>query len=89
MVLARSPSVLWRRMQGAVLLLRPGEQEVVELAGSGVALWEALETPRTDDDLVGELARRYGTDVATVGPDTMAAVEDLLDRGVLRRVSGP
>ncbi len=81
-VVRRAP-VLWRTTIGAVLVRAPGGDEVTKIAGTGVALWEALAEPRSFGDLCGHLALVHGVDPATVAQDLGPVVDDLIERGAL------
>lgn len=56
----RDPATLWRETAGGVVLLPPGEQEVLALTDSGAALWELLEAPTRLDAAAARLAEAYG-----------------------------
>lgn len=81
--LVRRAPVLWRTTIGAVLVRAPGGAEVTKIAGTGVALWEALVEPRSFDDLCAHLASAHGADAATVAQDLRPVVDDLIERGAL------
>lgn len=75
--------MLWRTTIGAVLVRVPGGNEVTKIAGTGVALWEALAEPRSFGDLCQHLATVHGADPATVADDLGPVVDDLIERGAL------
>lgn len=79
----RRADVVWRRTLDAVLVRVPGGGDVVELAGTGVALWDGLVAARRFDDLCVLLAHGHGAPVDEVTADLSAAVADLAARGVL------
>lgn len=81
-VIRRAP-VLWRSTIGAVLVRVPGGTEVTQIGGTGVALWEALEEPRTFAELSAVLATQHGVDAATVAEDLGPVVDDLIERGAI------
>ena len=75
--------VLWRATASGILIRRRGDDETVELAGSGVALWHTLAEPSSRADLVEALARGHRVDAATVASDVGPVVDELVARGVL------
>ena len=72
----RRPDVLWRRSLDAVVLLPLRAEDVVTLAGTGVTVWELLDTWRTVDALTDLLSLEYQADAAMVRAD----LEGLIDR---------
>lgn len=82
----RADRVLWRRSADRVVLLCPGHDEPVALAGTGAAIWSALETPRSERELVRELATRYGTAEARVDQDLPAFLAQLRLAGAVAPV---
>jgi hypothetical protein len=79
----RSPSVLTRRSLDTVLLLPTGAEDVVTLAGTGIAVWELLDTWRTVEALTELLAPRYEADPAVVRADVGALIASLEELGAL------
>ena len=80
--LGRGP-VLWRRSGDQILIRRRGQDRLVVLAGTGVALWSALQTPVTFAELVTELATAHDAPVERVSDDLQVTVANLLDDGVV------
>ncbi|MEM9466709.1 MAG: PqqD family protein [Actinomycetota bacterium] len=80
--LRRAP-VLWRRSGDQVLIRRRGDDRLTVLAGTGVALWEALAEPTTLDALATGLADAHGAPAATVTADLQVALVTLVDDGVV------
>ena len=79
----RRADVLWRRVGDRVLIRRRGDDELVVLAGTGVALWDALSEGATVDTLVAALAEAHDASPAAVGPDVQVAVASLIDQRVV------
>ena len=79
----RRPDVFWRRSLDAVVVLPASADDVLTLAGTGVAVWELLDTWRTTEALTEILAEAYTADPAVVGPDVAALVSSLLASGAL------
>lgn len=79
----RASDVLWRRTAATVVLLAAGDDEVVELAGTAVALWETLVEPASVEEVTAQLAAQFGVTAGVVAGDVASAVGDLVRRGVL------
>lgn len=79
----RRPDVLWRRSLDAVMILPPASDEVLTIAGTGVAVWELLDTWRTVETLTELLATAYGADPGVVAGDVVPLIAEFVDRNVL------
>jgi hypothetical protein len=66
-----------------MLLLPPGADDVITLAGTGIAIWELLDTWRTVEALTELLAPHYEADPAIVRADVGALVASLAELGAL------
>jgi hypothetical protein len=75
--------VLWRRSSQALMLLPPGVDDVVTVAGPGIAVWELLDTWRSVDALTELLSSRYLAQEAVIRADVEALVERLERLGAL------
>ena len=84
-VYGRSERVLWRRGYETVLLLQPGQREVVSLSGAGTALWELLATPTTVAEAADRLSSEYGVPADQVATDIRSVLDDLAEREILYR----
>lgn len=82
----RRPDLLWRYASGAVLVLRPGSNDLLELDGTAVDLWHALEVPRTVDEVSSTLSARYGAHPAEVASDVREALAVLTERDIVQVV---
>jgi hypothetical protein len=79
----RRPDVLWRRSLDAVMVLAPGADDVSTFAGTGVAVWELLDTWRSIDALTEILSAEYGADPAVVRADVAELIGRLEGLGAL------
>ena len=79
----RAPDALWRQV-GAVILVRTvSHPEIVELSGTGVLLWLGLLQPTTANELATEVGAAVEVPVEVVASDVLAALGDLVRRGVV------
>lgn len=79
----RRADVLWRRSLDAVVLLPSGATDVVTIAGTGVDVWDLLDTWRTIDTLTELLGQQYGADPGVVVTDVTVFVDGLDRIGAL------
>jgi hypothetical protein len=82
----RAPDALWRQVGDVVLVRTVSHPEIVELFGTGVLLWLGLLQPTTAAALATELAAVVEVPVEVVTPDVVAALADLVRRGVVTSV---
>jgi Coenzyme PQQ synthesis protein D (PqqD) len=88
----RRPDVLWRRSLDAVVLLPVDAEQPITVAGTGVEVWELLDTWRTVDGIAELLAGRYDAEPERVAGDVSVLVQRLRDGRALEvagRRSGP
>lgn len=84
----RSDQVITRQLAGETVLVpirqdQADFQKVHMLNETGAAVWEALATPRDLDELIDELAERFGADRAVVAADVRELLGDLRARGLV------
>jgi hypothetical protein len=79
----RSERALWRRVGASVLVTMVDHDEVHELTGGAVVVWEELATPRAIDDVVRRLVRATGMTAGDLGAQVTACIQTLADIGAL------
>ena len=79
----RNPEVLSRRHADGVLLLCPGAESPLFLAGSAPVVWALLERPASLDQLAGDLAEVYGRPTGDLVADLKPLLENLMIVGAL------
>ena len=87
-VILRSTNVVTRELAGEIVLVPITQtsadfQQVYLLNNSGAAVWEALEEPRTLDELLSLLAESYDASRETIAADVEELLADLHTRGLL------
>lgn len=80
-VYARSRGSLWRRTSSRVLVI--SGDEVHELGGSSVLIWEGLRIPSTLEDLLAGLALRFEDPAAEMPDEVEALLRRLEEFGVV------
>lgn len=90
-VFRRAPGVLDRTAGGgAVLLLVRGvEPALLELGGSGAALWHSLSQPRSARTCAEQLASAFGVDVSAIEDDIAPVLCQLARLGALEQGPAP
>lgn len=85
---ARAEAVLWRRTATAVVLLPLEDGEVIELAGTGAALWDLLAEPVTVGEAAAVLSSAFRTSPEQVAADIGPVLVELAGRGVVTELDG-
>jgi hypothetical protein len=88
MATLRRADVLWRATLDGVLIRPLGADELTKLAGTGRALWAALDEPATFDEVCERLAAGHDADAASIAADLRPVIDDLVERGVVESVDG-
>jgi Coenzyme PQQ synthesis protein D (PqqD) len=60
---------------------RPERSEIDLLSGSAGMIWQALDAPKTKEDVARALAELYRIDFRSIAHDVYAFVDDLAERG--------
>ena len=76
----RNPDVMTRSGAFGVLVMTPDGDRPLLLEGTGVDLWQALSEPKSDAQLVADLADHYGVEVTVVEPDVRVGVGSVARR---------
>lgn len=82
----RSPDVLWRRTGDAVVMLPLAGGEVMDLSGTGRALWDLLVDPIDLEEATDSLARLFSAPSDVVRRDVEPVLRALLDRSLISAV---
>ena len=81
----RHPRALWRRSSDRVIVLPPGQSDLLLLEGTGAVIWELLEDPTDEHELVELLTRATGTDRDIIAPEVAAFLAQLEAEQVIRQ----
>ena len=84
----RAGATLWRRTTAGVVLLPPGAEQPVYLAGAAALVWDVLEEPTTAADVTDLLAQACAEDPARIRADIDAVLDELTALGVSERDGG-
>jgi hypothetical protein len=85
--IVRATGALWRTGDFGVVVLGTRRADPLTLAGTGVAVWEALAQPLRVHELVDRLAARFGAPTSVVADDLAPVLDGLLADGVLEVVA--
>ena len=79
----RAPEVLWRRSGDRRILMGPSTEDVLVVEGTGVPIWDALEQPASEEDLVTELSDRFGVRAEDVRGEVASFLTELRSAGLV------
>jgi hypothetical protein len=81
----RVPNALWRRSSDRTVVLRPGYEEPLVLSGAGQAIWELLDQPIDEHDIVAVLVDATQADPVQVADDVGTFLARLAEEGAVIR----
>ena len=79
----RHENVSARRIDGDIIVLDLTSSQYFTVTGSGVLLYDLLETGATEDDLVAAMLAEYEVDEAVARADVAGFVQKLTDAGLV------
>lgn len=74
----RSPSALWTELDGQFMLMNIENGSYYEMAGIGGVIWQMLETPQSEADIVEAVLNRYQVEREQCTRDVRAFLDKLL-----------
>ena len=81
----RDPDIIATDMDGETVMMSIEQGSYYGLSGVGPFLWEQLAEPLSVEELCRRVLEEFEIDQATCQADVSAFVDDLLEKGVLRR----
>src|SRR5829696_6035866 len=88
-IVIRDDAPLAATVDGEVVMLSLRAGAYFGLGVTGSEIWTLLERPRRVDAIVADLLDRYDCEAETCLRDTLAFLEDLLRRGLIRVAAAP
>lgn len=85
--LRRAPGVLWLSTVETVVALPSTGTTPAVIAGSGAGVWQVFAEPKSLQQAVGALAARYDLPPEQIRSDVEAAVERLVELGLIEEVA--
>ena len=79
----RAPGALWRRSGDRRILMGTSTEDVLVVEGAGVPIWDALEQPASEDDLVAELSDCFGVRAEEVRGEVASFLTELRSAGLV------
>jgi hypothetical protein len=79
-------SIAHREIEGQILLIRPDDQFLYTLNGSGKRIWQELQKEQRLGEIVATLARHYNIDQQTAAADVVAFMGDLLAKQIVAAI---
>ena len=75
--------IAWQAYDGEAVLVEPREALCRILNDTATCIWEACESPKTEDELVDVLMSHYDVDENTARHDTHELIRELLSRSLI------
>ncbi|MCJ2189196.1 PqqD family peptide modification chaperone [Novosphingobium beihaiensis] len=83
MILTRNPALVATEMDGEIVMMSVEKGAYYGLSGIGAQIWDALESPRTFDYLIGILRDQFDVDENTLRSDVHAFLLDMKSEGIV------
>ena len=84
MRLTRNPGIVTAEMDGDIVMMTVESGTYYGLTGVGPDIWEALDCPRSADDLLDHLLPRYEVTAETLRQDLEVFLKDMQKNGLVR-----
>jgi len=79
----RSPNALWTELDGQFMLMNIEDGSYYEMSGIGGVIWQMLETPRSEAEIVETILNSYQVEREQCAQDVRAFLEKLVATHVL------
>ena len=79
--------IIWKTVQGEVVLLNPENGQYFGLNASGSSFWEKLDGRQTVGEIVSAMESEYAVDQVELLRDIEELVETLLEKGLIHIVA--
>ena len=73
----KNPMLAWREIEGAAVIISPGESVMHELNGTGSAVWRLLDGRNTIAQIAAQLSSEYDVSPEIALSDTASLLEEL------------
>lgn len=87
MVFEPMPGVIWKKVQGEIVLLNPETGEYFGLNDSGSSFYEKMDGKHSIDDIVRMMLDEYDVETDSLRQDVLELVKILQDRCLIRVVA--
>jgi hypothetical protein len=87
-IIKRNDNIVWRMIDGEIVLLRPDADELHALGGCGGRIWELLENEISVSEIVDVICEEYEVEPETAKKDVIDFVEELDKLHLAHIVSG-
>lgn len=83
-ILTRNNDILWKLIDGKVVLLDMDEAMAMTLNDVGSHIWMALEKQKTHDELVQDVVTAFDVDENTARKDTHSFLNEMIKKDLIR-----
>jgi Coenzyme PQQ synthesis protein D (PqqD) len=81
-----NPAVVYREIEGQVLLMLPEHHDLYTLNDTGKFVWQAIVEQRSLPEVSAALAARYNVPVSVISDDVQRLIDDLTIRQVINKI---
>ena len=81
------PRIAWQTVGGEAVVLDVVSGKAIGLNPTGSFIWTRI-AEKDESDIAREMAREFGVDLAQAEKDVRAFLQDLEERGIVKRAGG-
>ena len=85
---SRNPQAVSRQVGEETLVMMPEQRQLHTLNETAGVIWEALAEPRSPDEIVDVITRRFDCDRETAARDVAEYLRRLEEAGLIARSAG-
>jgi len=78
-----SDQVAHREIEGQILILRPGDNHLYTLNGSGKHIWLEIKKKKTLSQMIKSLTRKFGISEEDAAKDVLGFISDMTGKDIL------
>lgn len=83
-ILTKNNDILWKLIDGKVVLLDMDEARAMMLNDVGSHIWMALENQKTQGELVQDVTTAFDIDEDTAKKDTRSFLDEMIRKDLIR-----
>jgi hypothetical protein len=84
-MLSRNPQAAWQQVEDNVVVVTPHTRKIHILSGVGSMVWDLLDVPHCQEDLITAVLEEYEVETTKAQTDIAVFVDDLLEKEIINQ----